>query len=968
MATQTRYATNVDYPAGTQFGIENGSIYKSWDDLNNLKTANGVAQCRNPDNTETPTIAGRNGTYKRPAPIEFSGFNFDTSNMYNVEKVVVHYTHGKFINNGYYPEFSGPVFTLVGTNTTAITGNPVPAVDNNNNGTHYTVTFTGINVDQLNNMSLRMAYPSNTATTPGRIKLTNVYLEVFYNEGTSVVLSATPDKNPITIDDDVALTVSAKKTGELAYNASIDITLPTGLSYVTALTQTELTVGENVNHQQVIHWQPEFINVNNHTITMKIKLHASTVGSKKINIKETRLGSTFDTVVNVKKTNYVVWSNINKKSLAITEDKPCTIHVDVKSDATVIKNDTAVIDFTGNNVLNYDLVSSNADVTSVSYGSKKVTIHYKQRPNQVIRFTFTGCIWNISDDYTLSVKINNEDPVLFHYVVNPKEFGALTFSYYKLPDYYTLDIADGISYTVATLGTLIIDGNDYLIQDGGNNFRIGVYNDSLDVFNVDANNKCNYVLNDADTFIDHVVWCTNPATVDGLEQATSFVYNDEYPIIFVYSHTYVNDPIRQMCIYNFTDPYLVESSIYNTIRADGFRGIVPHPAHALLDDDKYAICTIPTMREAVPVVLSDWLDGGLLSSNIAIHGLRLEFDYVCDNDCMIEIGISLDEKTGTRNFLLKKGRGTASVGNAYDLFDLKIADLIRNAKDLELSIIEVNNFTKTVKPQINNARLTLYYVNIAKCEYGFSIDGERSEWYGIYLHPDIDLHRATENDKSEYHVEGTDETIINRLNIDPKELTIQIKVPNCLIKSSIPQIDHIVDLFTNEREIYSNKPIPKNIIFDIMPDRQYEFVRIKEFDDEYEGATYKAKIKLYVPSGTANDVKSTITGGEGYYGSNTIVKPIVTCRCDTKGSITITESYLNQYMHISSEDLDVGDIIVFDCINRRIYKGANVDVDDTTELTSSLDFNSSWFKLKGRYSFVSTDGTILSVEYYPRRA
>ena len=64
MATQTSYANNIDYPAGTVFGYQNGSNYKSWDDLDNLKTAGGIAQCRNPNNTETPTIAGRNGTYK----------------------------------------------------------------------------------------------------------------------------------------------------------------------------------------------------------------------------------------------------------------------------------------------------------------------------------------------------------------------------------------------------------------------------------------------------------------------------------------------------------------------------------------------------------------------------------------------------------------------------------------------------------------------------------------------------------------------------------------------------------------------------------------------------------------------------------------------------------------------------------------------------------------------------------------
>ena len=963
MASLTSYATSIDYPAGTQFGYQNGSNYKSWDDLNNLKTSGGKAQCRNPNNTDTPNIAGRNGTYKRPAPLEFTGFSFNTDNMYNVDKVIVHYTHGKFVNNGYYPEIGGASFTLLGSNTNSQTGTAVPAVDNNNNGTHYTLTFTGITVSQLNNLSLRIAYPANTSTTPGRIFIQDVYLEVIYNENVSIVLSGSFNKSPVNLNTESTVTITAKKTGNYSYNSNIDITLPSGLTYVSNLSEETLTTGEDVAHNVVLHWSTSFNELNNTSKTIQFKVRATTVGTKTINVKETLLGSSYSFSQVVNQIKHIIWSNIDKRSLALTEDREHTFHVDIKGDSSVSETNTITIDVTGVNRLDYAELMTNQYVDILQYENKVFTITYTQPPGKVIRFTFKRAVWTVADTYTLRVQIGNDDPVEFHYIVNPRVLGDLSFCYYKLPDYYTEDMAGGISYTIGTLGKLLFNSDDYNITDGGDNFRIGVYNGSLD--DMYSNNA--HTTLDEDSFLAQTAWCDPIATVEGVEQSVSFTYNEANPIIFVYSYTYVNDPISQVVRYNFTEPYLVETSIFDTIDANGYRAIVPHPAHALLGDTKWAVCTIPSYNQAVPVALTSWLDGGLFTENIAIHGLQLQFDYVCDNDCMVEVELIHGDKTGVRTLLLHKGSGTATIGNAYDLFDLEIADLIQNTRDFEIRIVEVNNFNEPVTPQINNARLKVYYVPIAKCQYGFSIDGNRSEWYGIYLLPDFEPHMATKNDKSEYHVDGTDETVVNRLNIDPKTLEFTIKVPNCTISESIAQIDKIVDLFTNEREIYSNKPIPKHIVFDIMPDRQFEFVRVDDFDDKFEGASYKAKIKLYVPMGTSYNVESSITGGEGYYGSNTTVKPIVTARCDNAGHVTVTESYLNQYMHVENSQIAPGDLITFDCINRKVYIGTNQDVTDTVDITSNLDFNSSWFKIKGRYSFTGIDSTVLTVEYYPRR-
>lgn len=969
MASVNSYASNIEYTAGTNFQ-SSSNICKSWDDLTNLKTAGGVAQCRNPNNTSTPTIAGRNGTYKKPAPLDFTGFSFDTSNMHTVDKVIVHYTHGKFINNGYYPEFGGATITLLNTNTDSKIGTAVPAAADLNSGTSYTVEFTGITVNQLSNIGLRIAYPSNTSTTPGRIFLKDVYLEVVYNENISVILSGKFNKSPVMVDDTSTVTITAKKTGTYEYDSNIQITLPEGLEFVSGDLNT-ISVVQGLSNNQVVNWHPHFVAANNTSETISFTVRALTTGQKQITVKETVLGTTYSFSQQVNKVTHIVWTDITQRRLALTEDREAVFHVDIRGDNTTVQSTTISIDVTGINSIDYANLLTHPKITLLRYENKRFTITFDLPVNEVVRFTFQRCIWNTPDTYTLRVQVNNETAINYAYVVNPRVMGDLSFTWYKLPDYYKEDMGDGISYTAGCRGKLLFNSDDYEIIDGGDNLRIGIYNGSKeDMYeNYTAGVDEETLTLDEETFLSQVQWSNTIADTTGVDQSVSFEFNENNPVIFVYSYTYVNDPLTQVCKYNFTEPYLVESSIYDTTAANGYRAIVPHPPKALLGDTKWAVCTIPTFNEAVPVAVDKWLDGGILDDKIAIHGLILQFDYVVDNKILIEVELLHGEKTGVRTLLLNKGKGTATIGNAYDLFDFEIGDFIEDTKNFEIRIKEVNNFNKEVKPQIQNARLIVYYVPISKCQYGFSIDGQRSEWYGIYLTPGFEPHMSTKHDKSEYHVEGTDETIVNRLNVDPKQLEFEIKVPGCVLDETIPQVDKIVDLFTNERELYSNKPIPKHIIFDIMPDRQYEFVRIDEFDDEFEGTTYKAKIKLYIPMGTSYNVESTITGGDGYNPSNTTVKPVVTARCDNAGEVTVTESYMNQYMHVKSTSIKVGDMVVFDCIEHVVYKytGDSMDVSNTTDLTTSLDYNSSWFKIKGRYSFTGVGSTVMTVEYNPRR-
>ena len=451
------------------------------------------------------------------------------------------------------------------------------------------------------------------------------------------------------------------------------------------------------------------------------------------------------------------------------------------------------------------------------------------------------------------------------------------------------------------------------------------------------------------------------ATTTEREETVDFVYNSDYPIYLVFSHTFTGDPLAPYITFNFSAMSICESSVYSTSQ---LREWSLQPVSALLTDTRYARAMMRPhdgfSKHIQPAICYDWDDGGIFTQDISPLGFTVMFDYVVDNNIMVDVELYLDEDhKGHRSILLGNGYGTATVGNNYDLFGMQLTDFIGKLNKLQVHLSAENNFEEIVTLEVNNVRVQMMYVNRVYCKYGFTLDGIKSDDLGIVV-TDVEYHFGTNNEKSTYKVSGTDNTIVNRLNVDSKEVKVRLGVPNCDMQDNMYLVDKIVELFTNNREINSNKPELKSIIFNHMPDREFRFVREKEFDDEWIGGSYKATITLYIPDGTTYDVNKTTTGGDGYVPASISLKPEVYLKVESSSSTTrIIESCLSQTMIINSQ-VDTGDIILIDCENRSV-------MNMTTGNELSLDYNSTWFKIKGDYSFSCENCSILSVEYYLRR-
>ena len=960
MATVKKYSQKIEITAGYTCGGDDQQ-YKCWGGLDNLKTANGLATCHGSDNL----IAGKNGTYKQPAPLTFNNFGFDLSDNYTVTKVELHYKTQKFINGGYYPDIGGATIKLLGTNQANKTGKAV-----SQNKIEDIITWTGVTVAQVNStqFGVQIAFPQNESTTPGYINLEDVYLLVYYEDNsTKLTLESSFSSNPVTVGEQFELTCTVRKTSSASYNRTTYIDLPLGVS-PSALGTADGTVTvstitfENYTFKRLTwkHNMAEGSQTDYLSYVCRADTPSSNFAPKDTNRPKQCIIT--DVTTKISTTNYLtikdisvtVSTNLYANKVSLRAGKG------YKAYATIKINDPSQTNKALWVGLNNGATLDNSEISFTGYladgyntSNSKYWIRFEQNKNEMTIKIPLKVVAPESGTYKMTLFVTNSGQtkhlspdVTVDFLARGSDLGQLAFTRIKVPEVYTQNMGDGIPYTFGSQVKYILKNNKYGVEDHGDNLRIGVYNNS------------EAIAADEDEFVSEIIWCDKMATTNSEERSVKFTYNAEYPLYLVYSHDYSEDAVNPFVTMNFSEPWIVETGYYPTTP---IRDLRIYPVMALCGNTKYCWGEFtPSIEKTVPVACYDWNDGGILKQDIGVLGIEVLFDYNVSEEvtCLVELYLGWSVR-GTRDIIISKGSGTARAGDSYDLFGFKPSDFVGRLNALQVRLQIFNQDSSKPEIEINNLRMNVRYVNPIHCGYGLSVDGEKSQYYGFVV-TDVEHNSGTKNERTLYQVPGTDNTVINRLNVESKDISINIVVPECNLKNTFYLIDRIVDLFTNERELNSNKPILKKLVFDHIPDREFRFVRVDSFDDEIKGNSYYAKIKLEIPDGTTYAIQETITGAHGQARSTIFIKPVIVYKANAAGKLVITEKNLGQEFIVNSNKIKEDSIITIDSENRTVMLG-------NTNITNSVDYNSTWFRLKGEYAFSSTTGTVRSVSFNVRR-
>ena len=151
-----------------------------------------------------------------------------------------------------------------------------------------------------------------------------------------------------------------------------------------------------------------------------------------------------------------------------------------------------------------------------------------------------------------------------------------------------------------------------------------------------------------------------------------------------------------------------------------------------------------------------------------------------------------------------------------------------------------------------------------------------------------------------------------------------------------------------------------------MPDKRYWWIRKDEVDDSVENGVYYAKIKLYISKGTAEVIPTVISGSAGETNGLLSIEPIVHVQAGIDGTLILKELHTEQNLLINDNVIKIGDLLTIDNENRKVYHRAKGDSTES-DITSSVDFGTTWFKIRGEYEFESPNSIITDVQYNERR-
>lgn len=1001
---------------------------KHWDKLVNLTAGNKEALCTCPSLYPSSPLAGKNGTYNKPAPIYLGFGNFDLPNGTVVEKAILHYAHRvyayeKDVPNPSsvkdYPSIAAPTISFYSDNS-EVGKITLPSAKGDAPPIYYkyfTKTFTGITTDIVNSdgFGIIIAYPSNTNTSPGRLGLKDVYLELVTRTA-NVTVGLKSNTSKISKGGKINVTCTVQQNDNLNYNPRLRITLSSGLSFV-----RKSAGSGTIDTSDGIVWTT--VLDKNKKSSSVIELQAKSIGTQSITITDIDTQQSYTIKVGVTETEVTVTSNIVKVlgnraakvgetvSYTITANTTNTsvtamqleIHLPacaeieniatlqstygIKSgtvtkvgDVTINKGSTATL-----NVKVSTENKANATGTITALVSDKSYALLSSTASEKILTINAPIINNKGDIAPIPMKVTFNDAGVFSqiikylgkvantttFTIKPKTYTDLAFTRIKIPLEVTTAMGHSKYYKAFSRVRFVPNSTSakYTIDDLKRNLRFGVYHASskLDV-------------NDESTFLENCTFAKNIVTGNFVDYAVSFLYNANNPLYFVWTHEYLQSQNFDILNVEFYQPQLIESGYYSTYEEGA---VFPKPLPALLGNTQWGKVTLPANTPTNKVVLWRWNDGGSLAdlTNMIVQGLQVSWDYITDKEVELQIWVSVNIYDNTGSYVTRKGYRNIqltpsskeqhnAIGGEWDSYGLRASELY-NIQNMSVSLIINNTNTSKANIQLQNVLVAVHTMKRQTQQYSFRVDGEKAEDYGIFLTEDFDWDFGTKNEVKYYNTSGTDIHTAYRMNIDKKELSFKFILGDCDLEESTHLLDKIATLFTNKRTIY-NKPIEKELVFDHMPEYSFWFIRESALETKIEHGQYTVTVKLTIPSGTRRKRARTITGSHGSNPGVAKVQPTLSVTATKDTTITIIETNTKQKITIDTTSnkqtdskIKKGDILIIDSENRKVtlYKsGTNTG----KGITGSVDYSSTWFSVQGEYAFTSQDCYISHVKFYER--
>jgi hypothetical protein len=451
---------------------------------------------------------------------------------------------------------------------------------------------------------------------------------------------------------------------------------------------------------------------------------------------------------------------------------------------------------------------------------------------------------------------------------------------------------------------------------------------------------------------------------------TEFTYNKNYPFYILITGDYPEGDPNNNNI-SFLEPCIIEEETYQERLQNGN---YPTPIENTITNEDSSEIQIGAYN---------------ISDSIIFYNLPLDNDYGTNTERAIRgielIGTIEQSDRLTLYAKLKNPQGESRqrsiiindydtnldsnnqfhIGGNGDLWGYTTLD-ITNLEDWEIEFSISNNLEET-ESNINfkNIQLILYIETVQPQNITAYINGEDIRYYGVFL-TNVIIPEGLQTDTAYLKVDGTDTNDAYRQNITSKEITLEFDLgEDCNLEANTLSRREFAKLLVNDRDEY-NRPIPKKIEFSHYPDVYWEYIMEEAIEDKIEISSYTdGKVKLTIPAGTSYDKETTTTSNTGYVNGLATINPIVYVR-PTDEVVTVRETVTGQEFHIGYSGGWQNKILEIDCINKNVWLLENEEDNEPINLNKYVDWNSSWFRLKGEYNFTGVNCIVRTVEIRER--
>lgn len=381
-------------------------------------------------------------------------------------------------------------------------------------------------------------------------------------------------------------------------------------------------------------------------------------------------------------------------------------------------------------------------------------------------------------------------------------------------------------------------------------------------------------------------------------------------------------------------------------------GILFDDINQLIQNEDYATAILPSNQNTNPLLFDEINFAGHENDpNLIIKGVSISFNYYASADIAATATLIVGDDVSIKSTILSANSILAEIGG--DKWNLKNIDL----NELSFLLQFDNNTVDTQTIQVINVEITIeYQYDETGGNLGFILDGEHSRNYNMFLTSDFDIAEGLAKDIDTLDIKKSVGDLITGESIKSKT----IKLPFTIVGNSLEEFQErfaeAVKWMSNDLDD-GKRPIPKPLVFDWDPNREWMVVLNDAVDKSYDIGKMEGTAEFLIPSGSAKGPLK-VTGDVGSNDGLTTIKPIIMLKATGENSIIVKEAKSGKSL-ILNHAWDTETILYIDCEKNRIYDDYNVDC------TGYLALNSDLLMLDpGAFDFSQSTGcVVLSVQF-----